>query len=234
MNLFLMLLIIFGIPAVGIACIAWSICCLARKRFIPAAILGLIGIVIAGAVMALCLAFVGFVEMSLLLTRLIMFGILAVGIACIAWRICRLVKKSFLSAAIAGLIGIAIAAPVITVCPGAEVLWLAKIEQESGIDLPDGAKGLRYHFKPPIDPIVFAKIEIPADAQDMIAKQIEALTFHAKPDPSGFANESCEWWPPAPENVVLSKHAHTGRFYVDLYLAKEKDAIILYIKYFTI
>ena len=39
---------------------------------------------------------------------------------------------------------------------------MVKIEQESGLDLPDDAKGLAFCHIPPIDPIVFAKIEIPA------------------------------------------------------------------------
>lgn len=111
---------------------------------------------------------------------------------------------------------------------------MAKIEQESGIDLPDGAKGLAFRHIPPIDPIVFAKIKIPADAQASLAKQIGALTFRGTHFPKDFANDRCEWWPAGSESVVLSKQAFNNGYYVELYLVKEKDAIILYIKYFTI
>ena len=111
---------------------------------------------------------------------------------------------------------------------------MAKIEQESGIDLPDDARGLSFHHIPPIDPIVFAKIEMPSDAQDSLAKQIGALTFNGTIFPEGFANDRCEWWPAAPDNIVLSKHAFSNGYYVELYLVKEKKTLILYIKYFTI
>ena len=111
---------------------------------------------------------------------------------------------------------------------------MAKIEQESGIDLPDDAKRLAFHHIPPIDPIVFAKIQIPAAAQDSITKQVETLTFSGTHFPKDFANNRCQWWPTAPKELILSKQAFNNGYYVELYLVKEKDDIILYIKYFTI
>lgn len=111
---------------------------------------------------------------------------------------------------------------------------MAKIEQEAGIDLPDDANGVRFYHIPPIDPIVFAKIEIPDDAQDLIAKQVGALTFSGAHFPKDFANDRCKWWPAAPANVVLSKQAFNNGYYVELYLVKEKEHLVLYIKYFTI
>ena len=252
MDMLLILLIAFDIPIVGIVCIAWSIHRLARRRFISAAIVGLIGIATTGAVTAVWLGDVGFIAVYLFLMGLIVYGIPAAGIACIAGSIRCLLRKRFVSAAILGLIGGAMAGVVIAKSPAVirsfthrdlteysldedsfDTEAMAKIEQESGIDLPDGARGLRFHHKPPIDPIVSAKIEIPADAQDMIAKQMEALT-DAEFGGLVLVGDVCEWWPPAPENVVLSKHAYNGRFYVELYLVKEKDRIILYIKYFTV
>lgn len=111
---------------------------------------------------------------------------------------------------------------------------VAKIEQEAGIDLPEAAKGLRFHHIPPIDPIVFAKIEMPSDVQDSLVKQIGALTFSGTHFPKDFANDRCEWWPTAPANVILSKQAFNNGYYVELYLVKEKEHLVLYIKYFTI
>ena len=110
---------------------------------------------------------------------------------------------------------------------------MEKIEQEVGIDIPDGARGLAFHHLPPIDPIVFAKIEIPADGQNWLAKQIEALTFSGTHFPKDFANDRCRWWPAAPDNLVLSKQAFNNGYYVELYLVREKEALMLYIKYFT-
>ena len=111
---------------------------------------------------------------------------------------------------------------------------MVKIEQESGVDLPDDAKGLAFCHIPPIDPIVFAKIEIPASTQELIAKQIGDLTFSGTHFPKGFVNDRCEWWPAAPKNVISSKQAFNNGYYVELYLVKEEDDFILYIKYFTI
>jgi hypothetical protein len=111
---------------------------------------------------------------------------------------------------------------------------LAKIKKESGINIPLGAKGLTFHHIPPIDPIVFAKIKIPADAKDSIVKQIDGLTFSGTSFPKDFANDRCKWWPAAPAEVILSKQVFNNGYYVELYLVNEKDGIILYIKYFTI
>ncbi|NOK57273.1 MAG: hypothetical protein GFH27_549309n7 [Chloroflexi bacterium AL-W] len=110
---------------------------------------------------------------------------------------------------------------------------MAKIEQESGINLPNGAKGLAFHHIPPIDPIVFAKIQLPSAAQDSITKQVEALTFSGKSFPEDFATDRCQSWPTALKEVVFSKQAFNNGDYMALYLVKENDDIILYIKYFT-
>jgi hypothetical protein len=111
---------------------------------------------------------------------------------------------------------------------------MAKIERESGIDIPDGAKGLAFHHIPPVDPIVFGKIRIPVDAQELVKNQIETLTFSGAQFPKDFANDRCKWWPAVQENVVVTKQAFTNGYYVELYLVKEGDDIILYIKYFTV
>lgn len=110
---------------------------------------------------------------------------------------------------------------------------MAKIERETGIDLPDGAKGLKFHHIPPIDPMVFAKIKIPADAQDAVTKQIAKLAVSGVESQKDFASKRCDWWPAAFENVLLSKQALSNGWYVDLYLVKEGEDIILYIMYFT-
>jgi len=111
---------------------------------------------------------------------------------------------------------------------------MAKIEQESGVDLPDDAKGLALYHIPPIDPIVFAKIEIPANSQEEVAKQIRELAFSGTHFPKELANDRCNWWPAAPKNVVNSKQAFNNGYYIELYFVKEEDEYILYIKYFTI
>lgn len=109
---------------------------------------------------------------------------------------------------------------------------MAKIEQELGIDLPDDARGLAFHHIPPIDPIVFAKIRIPPAGRDSITRQIETLS--GADFPKDFANDRCKWWPGKSEDVLLSKQAFNNGYYVELYLVKAENDIVLYIKYFTI
>jgi hypothetical protein len=110
---------------------------------------------------------------------------------------------------------------------------IRQIENESGIKIPDGAKGLRFHYIPPIDPIVFAKIKIPAEAAKLMEAQIAALTD--MPDfPHNFANDRCSWWPAEQENVIISKKAFNNGYYLETYFVREKEQIVLYLKYFTI
>jgi hypothetical protein len=68
----------------------------------------------------------------------------------------------------------------------------------------------------------------------LVKNQIETLTFSCTQFPKDFANDRCKWWPAVQENVVVSKQAFTNGYYVELYLVKEGDDIILYIKYFTV
>jgi hypothetical protein len=109
---------------------------------------------------------------------------------------------------------------------------MAKIQTESGITLPVGSKGLALYHIPPIDPIVFAKIQVPNNAQEPLTKQIESLKKIEFPN--DFAYDRCDWWPPDPSHIVLPKRATSNGYYVELHLVKEKDKFILYIQYFTI
>jgi hypothetical protein len=111
---------------------------------------------------------------------------------------------------------------------------MAKIERESGIKIPDGSKGIAFHHIPPVDPIVYAKIEIPADAQELIKNQINKFTYSGNDFPKDFANNKCKWWSVKPKNVVLSKQAFNNGYYIELYLVKEESDTVLYIKYFTV
>jgi len=66
------------------------------------------------------------------------------------------------------------------------------IQEASSIVLPKEAKGLRFHYVPPIDPICFAKVRIPADSKKSIQEQIERLKDSADV-PQKFADERCLW-----------------------------------------
>lgn len=116
-----------------------------------------------------------------------------------------------------------------------DTVAMAKIEQETGFKLPDGTRGLVFHHIPPIDPIVFAKIQIPSSSEDVVAKQIEKFpAYNRSLFPENFANDRCEWWPITPFSFVQSKQTFNNGYYIEIYLIKEQNDLVLYIKYFTI
>jgi len=115
---------------------------------------------------------------------------------------------------------------------------LADIEKDTGIDIPDQAKGLKFHYIPSIDPITFAKIAIPQQEEKTITTQLNTLS--GIPDfPKDFANDRCPWWPSSSEdtikNALISRNTHkTTGYYIEAYLVRENGQLILYLKYFTI
>jgi hypothetical protein len=110
---------------------------------------------------------------------------------------------------------------------------LAKIQKESVMVLPEGAKGLRFHYVPPIDPIFFARIAIPSNAEKIMAQRIEGLPA-SPPFPHDFANQRCAWWPTDPKGVILSRQAFQNGWHLEIHLVREKEQLIFYLKYFTI
>ncbi|MCK5802982.1 MAG: hypothetical protein KAI66_09130 [Lentisphaeria bacterium] len=108
------------------------------------------------------------------------------------------------------------------------------IEKECGITLPAGSKGLKFHYVPPIDPIVFAKLAIPADGGKAVETWLTGLTFSGTSFPEDFADDRCKWWPSSPRSVIMSKQGFANGYYIETYLVQEKEQLILYLKYFTI
>jgi len=110
---------------------------------------------------------------------------------------------------------------------------IAKIQKESGINLPTGCKGLKFHHKPPIDPIVFAKLEIPPDQANLMEQRLAVLTNSIAQFPDNFANNICHWWPTNLQNVIISKKVYQG-YYIEAHLTREHEMLVLYLKYFTL
>lgn len=111
------------------------------------------------------------------------------------------------------------------------------LEQATKFDIPENSKGLNFRYKPPIDSIYFAKIEIPQVSSGAIQQQIEQYKDNA-PEAMGFANETCAWWPKEFKGVIASRNtmvnSNSGSYYLSLYFTKEEERLILYVKYFTI
>ncbi len=111
---------------------------------------------------------------------------------------------------------------------------LKKIETELTLAFPPGTKGLRFHYKPPIDPIVFAKIEIPPEAKDSMVKRLTEMKEFPGKFHTDFGNKRCNWWPASVTNEIATKFSTKGGFYIQAYLVQESDKVILYLKYFTL
>lgn len=113
---------------------------------------------------------------------------------------------------------------------------MEKIQTESGIDLPEGSVGLSFYHIPPVDPIVFARIRIPEEEVESLNRQLSTLDEDSFPP--GFASDRCDWWPPDPGIVSLTRRTFSNGYHVELHLAREDGAeegrTVLYLMYFTI
>ena len=114
---------------------------------------------------------------------------------------------------------------------------LKKIKNDIDIDFPEKTKGLNFHYIPPIDPIVFAKIEIPATARKLVETRISKYSDNSSSFPTNFdvvANDKCSWWPPKIENIILTRKTYHNSYYVLIHLVQENEKHILFLKYMTI
>lgn len=113
---------------------------------------------------------------------------------------------------------------------------LGELESFSGIQLPSDAKALEFQYLPPIDPIYFAKLEVPAGTRTSLVAQFEDLEPYDVPD--DFANDQCDWWPTRIDKTVYEKRAvkssAKGSVYIDARLIEEGGKLVLYLKCFTI
>ena len=108
---------------------------------------------------------------------------------------------------------------------------LQELEQFSGISFPPGAKGMRLHYLPPIDPVYFAKIRIPRTSLPSLKKQLENSTQYSFD--RSFANSHCKWWPANFIETLLSEQVF-AEVYVELHVVEEDEDTVAYIKAFTI
>ena len=101
----------------------------------------------------------------------------------------------------------------------------------TGLNLPEGAKGLNFRYSPPIDPAFVARIEIPAESQDIVMKQIEAIRVQ-EINISGGPGEKVNWWPPPKEFVIIDRQCfQPDGCYFRAALSKEDERIILYVEH---
>ena len=109
---------------------------------------------------------------------------------------------------------------------------LSMIEDDLGLRFPYGAKCIRFHYKPPIDPAVCAKIEIPPDAEELMTTRLAAFTNNTEFTINIGREHS--WWQPDRSNAVISKAVSVGNWYVLAYLIREHGKTVLYLCYLTV
>ncbi len=105
------------------------------------------------------------------------------------------------------------------------------IKDDSGLTIPEGAKGLNFRYSPPIDPSFVARIEIPKDSRDKIMTQIAAIPDE-KINISGGPGERVAWWPPVVETVIIDRQCtQADGDYFRAILTEEGGKTILYVSH---
>ena len=111
---------------------------------------------------------------------------------------------------------------------------IEQLEKDTGLKFPSGTTGIHYHYFPPIDPIIFAKLKIKPNQRSALESQLPKTPPAGPSFPVGFANQSCKFWPPASKNILKSFKRISGSQYTEIHLVKEGNHLMLYLKVFTI
>lgn len=107
---------------------------------------------------------------------------------------------------------------------------MTMVETDSGLKLPAGAKGLNFHYKPPIDPAFVAKIEIPTDSREKLQKEIEAIKNESINVSGGLATR-VKWFAPSAGAILAERECwKDGRPpYLRVILTQEGGRYFLYV-----
>jgi uncharacterized lipoprotein len=108
---------------------------------------------------------------------------------------------------------------------------LAMVQQDTGIVLPKGSRGLHFRYKPPVDPAFIAKLEIPASAREEMIHKIEAIK---KQDIGRRADSlwaGVSWWPPPVAGAIAETRGLRDGNDVWLVLSEENERLVLSIEF---
>ncbi len=78
------------------------------------------------------------------------------------------------------------------------------VKDDSGLNLPATAKGLKFAYKPPIDPAFLAIIQLPEESLDQIKPQIEAILDNPISSTGGL-DTRIPWWKPTHGEVIIDR-----------------------------
>ena len=112
---------------------------------------------------------------------------------------------------------------------------LQKIQSDTGITIPAGARGLNFYYKPPIDPAYIAKIEIPLSSKEDAIKTISAISNDENLHVLDSLGSKVDWWIPKGAKTLLDRQRFVGTGnYLHVMLTKENASVILYIEWWVI
>lgn len=107
------------------------------------------------------------------------------------------------------------------------------IRDDTGLVIPEGARGLNFAYKPPIDPAFLARIEIPAASRQSVEAQLAALKDNRVESSGGLATR-IPWWKPTQVKVIVDKQVlYPNGKSLHAILTIEGETLILYIDWST-
>jgi hypothetical protein len=103
------------------------------------------------------------------------------------------------------------------------------VAKDSGITIPDRARGIHFSYKPPIDPAFLAVIEIPEEAAQEVIGQIDAIKDTAVPSSTGGLDEKNSWWTPTVGQVLIDRSTFDSGRSLRAVLTRQNGRLLLYI-----
>ena len=106
---------------------------------------------------------------------------------------------------------------------------LQTVQERTGIQLPTGSRGLNlYYNQPQFHPSFIAKIEIPTNTIDSVARQMERIPnedYHF----TNSISEKMSWWNPSnSEGAIKRQFVLTHSGFVDIQICKETNRWLFY------
>ena len=110
-----------------------------------------------------------------------------------------------------------------------------RIQADTGIALPAGARGLNFYYKPPIDPAYIAKIEIPPSSMEDVIKTLSVIKNDDNLHITDSLGTKVRWWIPNGAKVLVDRQKFVGTGnYLHVILTEEDTTVILYIEWWVI
>ena len=111
---------------------------------------------------------------------------------------------------------------------------LAIVQRHTGIQLPDGSRGLKMFYQgSTLNPAFVAKIQIPVASGDELAGRLEKIQSQ-NATVSGALTSKVTWWNPSSGVMRVQRQFTPGGDHVLAILIQEKDRLVLYLEWMSI